>query len=523
MKNRIFLALDLILAIAVVVVAFTARYEGLNWWPRMARVAIAYFAVAVSIKIGLFLSVGLYRRLWRYASVADLEMLLVAGLLGTVTSFVVGLVILPGTGLTATRVPIGILVMDSALFAAAIALPRLLLRVVARRTRSRRSSDRRRGPRREGDEARRVLIAGAGEAGGMIARELIENRQLGLVPVGFIDDNSAKHGHELHGIPVLGPLPQLSELVTSYAVGEVIIALPSARGRAIRDIVRASASAGVPNRTVPGLFEILSGAKAVSALRPIQIQDLLRREPIQTNLDQVASLVTGKTVLVTGAGGSIGSELCRQLASLLPERIVAVGRGENSIFELVEELRFAYPTIPVRPVIVDVRDAVRLRAVFAEFLPYSVFHAAAHKHVPLMELNPTEAISNNVLGTLNVVRGGTAAVGCRASRPDLHRQGGLAPERHGRDEAHRRGNHCAAPRSDPDARYLSVRFGNVLGSRGSVVPSFKQQIAAGRSAHRYSSRDARFFMTIPEAVHLVLQAGGSERAARCSCSTWESR
>jgi FlaA1/EpsC-like NDP-sugar epimerase len=293
-------------------------------------------------------------------------------------------------------------------------------------------------------------------------------------------------------------------LVHRFMVGEVIIALPSARGKVIRDIVQASAEAGVRNRTVPGLYEILSGAKAVSALRPIQIEDLLRREPVETNLADVGSLVRGRTVLITGAGGSISSELCRQLARLTPECIVAVGRGENSIFELLEELRESYPSVQVRPAIVDVRDEIRLRAIFEEEQPYSVFHAAAHKHVPLMEASVDEAILNNVLGTRNVaelcaeynVEHLVLISTDKAVRPTsiMGATKRIAEKIIG-NVAHRTGK-----------PYVSVRFGNVLGSRGSVVPTFMRQILAGGPITITHPEMRRYFMTIPEAVQLVLQA-----------------
>ncbi|HEY9230143.1 MAG TPA: nucleoside-diphosphate sugar epimerase/dehydratase [Gemmatimonadaceae bacterium] len=508
MRNRIFFGIDICLAVVVVFLSFSARFEGLDWWPTLSRMALWYVVLVVPAKIALFLQIGLYRRLWRYASIADLEVLVLACLLGTVASFVIGVVLLPQAGLTATRVPIGILVMDSALTAAAISLPRLALRVVARRSRSLHSSARRR-KNRGPDEVTRVLIAGAGDAGGMIAKELLENPQLGLAPIGYVDDDTAKHGHQLHGLPVFGPLSMLSELVTSLAINEVIIALPSARGKVIRDIVQASSAAGVRNRTVPGLYEILSGAKSVSALRPIQIQDLLRRDPIETNLGQVGSLVTGKTVLVTGAGGSIGSELCRQLARLSPERIIAVGRGENSIFELIQELQVTYPKVAVRPAIVDVRDEIRLRTVFEETLPFSVFHAAAHKHVPLMELSIDEAILNNVLGTQNVAE--------LCAEMNIEHLVLISTDKAVRPTSvmgatKRIAEQIVASVSDRAGKhYSSVRFGNVLGSRGSVVPTFIRQIAAGGPVTITHPEMRRYFMTIPEAVQLVLQAAALGR------------
>ncbi|HTE44874.1 MAG TPA: nucleoside-diphosphate sugar epimerase/dehydratase [Gemmatimonadaceae bacterium] len=504
MRNRILLALDILFAVAVVFVSFTARFEGLSWWADYARIAVVYVAVAVPVKTLLYFWVGLYSRLWRYASIADLEIALLACLLGAIASFAIGLGLLPMTGLIWQRVPIGILVMDCALTAATITVPRLLLRVFARRARSRAASSRRRGDLRSNEDARRVLIAGAGDAGGMIAKELLENPQLGLVPIGFIDDDTSKHGHRLHGVRVLGPISLLGDMVHTYSVSEVIIALPSARGKVIREIVQASSLAHVRTRTVPGLYEILSGAKAVSALRPIQIQDLLRRDPIETDLDEVRSFVTGRTVMVTGAGGSIGSELCRQLAQLSPERIVAIGRGENSIFELVEELSATYPNVPVKPAIVDVRDEVRLDAIFREMQPYSVFHAAAHKHVPLMEVSVDEAILNNVLGTRNVAElSAKYAVEHlvlistdKAVRPTsiMGATKRIAEE-----------TLCSVAERT-GKRYVSVRFGNVLGSRGSVVPTFMRQIAAGGPITITHPEMRRYFMTIPESVQLVLQA-----------------
>jgi Predicted nucleoside-diphosphate sugar epimerases len=509
MRNRIFLVLDVVLAVGVALLSFTARFEGLGWWPDLASMATAYVMVAVPAKILLFLRVGLYRRLWRYASIADLEPLLVASLLATLASFIIGLVFLPAAGLTPGRVPIGILVMDSTLTAAVIALPRLLLRIAVRRARARGTPFVSRSQGADQHDDSRVLIVGAGDAGGMIVKELLENPQLGLVPVGFIDDDVKKHSHQLRGIPVLGPLAILGELVSKHAIAEVIIALPSARGKVIRDIVKASSAAGVRTRTVPGLFEILSGAKSVSALRPIQIQDLLRRDPIETDLEQVGSLVKGRVVLVTGAGGSIGSELCRQLMRLSPSRIVVVGRGENSIFELLQELRAMHSHAVITPAIADVRDIVRLRAIFMETRPYSVFHAAAHKHVPLMELSIDEAILNNVLGTRNVAE--------LCAEQDVEHLVLISTDKAVRPTSIMGATKriaeqtlcCVAERTGKP--YVSVRFGNVLGSRGSVVPTFMKQIAAGGPITVTHPEMRRYFMTIPEAVQLVLQAAALGR------------
>lgn len=505
MRNRFFFALDILLTAAAVFVAFTARFEGLAWWRDFASIALLYAAIAIPIKIAVFHRVGLYSRLWRYASISDLEVAMIACLLGVGVSFGVGLLVFPLLHQTFARVPIGVILLDAVLTAAAVTMSRLLLRVITRHRRVRRGWPKRMGSNGSIREARRVLIAGAGDAGGMIAKELLDNQHLDLVPVGFVDDDRTKHGHRLHGLPVYGAINDLQTIAERLGVEEVITALPTARGKVVRDIMQQATAAGLRNRTVPGLYEILSGAKSVSALRPIQIEDLLRREPIKTNLDQVSSLLTGRIVMVTGAGGSIGSELCRQIAQLAPTMLVAVGRGENSIFELQQELRSSYPDLDVHPVIVDVRDTVRLRAVFEATKPQTVFHAAAHKHVPLMEASVDEAILNNVLGTRNVAN--------LCAEMDVEHLVLVSTDKAvrptsimGATKRIAEATLCsAAARSGK--QYVSVRFGNVLGSRGSVVPTFLRQIAAGGPITITHQEMRRYFMTIPEAVQLVLQAG----------------
>jgi FlaA1/EpsC-like NDP-sugar epimerase len=491
-------------AALAVLIAFTVRFEGAEWWSQWGALFVVFALAAIPLKLGAFFSVGLYRRLWRYASIGDLEVVLAAAGLALVISFAVGTIVIPVARLSHARVPLGILLTDGMLTASWISLSRLLLRVAARRKRSG-LAGRHWAQTPAPEPSRRVLIAGAGYAGGMIAKELLENQQLRLMPVGFVDDDRLKHGHHLHGLKVFGSLSDIETIVRQYAIDEVITALPSARGKIIRDIMRRATVAGARNRTVPGLYELLSGAKTVSTLRPIQIEDLLRRDPIHTDPDLVSTLVRDKTVLVTGAGGSIGSELCRQIARLNPRQIIALGRGENSIFELLQELRCSHPDIPVRPVIADVRDQIRLRAVFEEERPFSVFHAAAHKHVPLMEVSVDEAILNNVLGTRNVV--------------ELSDEYGVE---HmvlvSTDKAVRPTSIMGATKRIAEAtlcsvverkqrRYVAVRFGNVLGSRGSVVPTFLKQITAGGPITITHREMRRYFMTIPEAVQLVMQAG----------------
>jgi FlaA1/EpsC-like NDP-sugar epimerase len=474
------------------VVAFAARYEG-PWPADVPEMLRAFVLTTVPLKLLLLFAFGMYRRLWRYASVTDLEMLIASASACAMVDALFGLALLPVLGIVPHRLSYAVMLLDACLCALAIALPRLTIRVMARRDRRSRT-----------DSFRRTIVVGAGVAGGMIVRELTENAQLGMVPVAILDDDPRKRGQRLHSIPVIGSISELDRIATAVAASDVVIAMPSASGRTIREVVRVARGAGLGTRTVPGLYEILSGEKRVNALRQIEIQDLLRRDPIKTDLAQVASLVRDRVVMITGAGGSIGSELCRQLARLEPRKIVAVGRGENSIFELLQEIGRTFPKLRVEPVIADVRDYARMQGVIASARPYSVFHAAAHKHVPLMEANVAEAVLNNVLGTQNVVT--------LCAQHDVQHFVLISTDKAVRPTsvmgatkriAEHLVHECALERK---SGYVSVRFGNVLGSRGSVVPTFMRQIADGGPVTITHPDMTRYFMTIPEAVQLVLQA-----------------
>jgi FlaA1/EpsC-like NDP-sugar epimerase len=488
-RNRIFFMSDLLLLPLAVVLAYLIRFEGANWDAMTGLGMTRFLIVSLPIKIAIMFSLGLYARLWRYASVTDLALIARATAISGLAIALVGGLILPALGIIPFRVPLSVLILDAGLTALFVGLPRFAARLSVRRARV--------------EGARPAIIVGAGAAGGLIVRELLENTQLGITPVGILDDDPLKLGLRLHNIPVVGALSDLSKMSGRLGVADVIVAIPSAPGRVVRDVVRQASELRLVTRTVPGLYEILAGKKLVSALRGIEIHDLLRREPIVTDDAQVRSLVTGQTVLITGAGGSIGSELCRQLARLDPARIVALGRGENSIFELLQELHRNFPRLRIDPVIGDVRDERRMQRVFATHRPYSVFHAAAHKHVPLMEANVSEAVLNNVLGTRNVVH-------CAAMSEAEHFV--LVST----DKAVRPTSVMGATKRIAEfivhevavehSRYVAVRFGNVLGSRGSVVPTFMRQIAAGGPVTITHPDMTRYFMTIPEAVQLVLQA-----------------
>jgi FlaA1/EpsC-like NDP-sugar epimerase len=351
---------------------------------------------------------------------------------------------------------------------------------------------------------RRVLVVGAGDAGAMILREMQNNPGINLVPVGFVDDDARKVGNYIHGVKILGTREDIPEIASRYGVDEAIIAMPTAPGPAIRAIVNICEEAGLRCRTVPGLFELLDGQFRLSQIRDVQLEDLLRRAPAEVDLRRVAGYLEGATVLVTGAGGSIGSELCRQIARFHPEQLILLGHGENSIYLIDQELSRISPALNKKIVIADVRDSPKIRRLFSQFRPDVVFHSAAHKHVPLMEDNADEAVTNNILGTRNVVH---AALEVGVGRFVL-----ISTDKAVRPTSVMGATKRVAEMIVQEAAlrsgrpYVAVRFGNVLGSRGSVVPLFREQIASGGPITITHPEMTRYFMTIPEAVQLVIQA-----------------
>jgi FlaA1/EpsC-like NDP-sugar epimerase len=373
--------------------------------------------------------------------------------------------------------------------------------------------------------ARRVLLIGAGTHGEALARELTHRRREDYRPVGFLDDAPTKRGLLLHGLPVLGSVDDVAAVVAARRIDEVVIAIPSATGAQIRRIVGVCEALPVRLRISPGFQPGAAG----TALRDISVEDLLRRPPVRINLEEVAGYLTGERVLVTGAGGSIGSELCRQVATMNPACLLLLGRGENSIFQIHQELQER--DVPVTPVIADVKDAARLEQIFQAHRPTVVFHAAAHKHVPLMEAHPEEAVTNNVLGTRNMVRlaarhgvkrfvlistdkavNPTSVMGACKRVTELLVQ--AEADRCAREQntvlrvRTSQADHPLTPSpSHPLSRFMAVRFGNVLGSRGSVVPTMLRRIQQGRPVVVTHPKMVRYFMTIPEAVSLLLQAG----------------
>jgi FlaA1/EpsC-like NDP-sugar epimerase len=499
-RNRHLLAFDAVLLSLSPFLVYALRFEGLQWGPQHLRTAIVFTLVTAPLRLLIYWAFGLYSRLWRYASIAELELIFLAGVSASAASALVGHSLLTTLNLAAVRVPMSVLFTNGLLAIFITAAPRLLARIGGWRAAER--------TLREG-HLRRTLIAGAGSAGRAIVRELRENPQLGMVPVGFVDDDIAKHGLRLAGLPVFGALSQTAQVMSREDVGELIITMPNARGTVVRDVVRAALDAGVKAHTIPGLADILVGRVSVNALRKVEIQDLLRRDPIHTNLDQVGQLAAGRTVLVTGAGGSIGSELARQIARLSPVTLILLDHAENPIFHVRNELHAEFPGLHIVPVIGDVRDRRRMFSVLEQHRPFTVFHAAAHKHVPLMEENVIEAITNNIKGTQNLVDASAATDVThfvlistdKAVRPTSV----MGATKRVAEHVVR---HAAL---EHRKNYVAVRFGNVLGSQGSVVPTFMEQIRAGGPVTVTHPEMRRFFMTIPEAVQLVLQAGALGR------------
>jgi FlaA1/EpsC-like NDP-sugar epimerase len=495
MRNRYVLLADLMAFVIAVCGAFGLRFD---WYFFQTRPEfVPYVLAAPFVKAAVFYAFGMYGRFWRYATVDDVVALMIAN---TAASVAMGVFVSAGIFLFdfIFEFSRSVFVADWILSAVAVAAVRLSIRVMGESLASRPAPE----------AGKRILIAGAGAAGAMFVREMQRNPALQMEPIGFLDDDKVKIGKRIYGVPVLGTLRQLVDIVKTQQVDEVIIAMPKATGSVLRVVAEDCRTAGVTSHTMPGVFELLDGDVSVSRLRQVDITDLLRRDPVETS-PEASSFVEGKRVLVTGGGGSIGFELCRQIAHARPQRLVLVGHGENSIFEARVALRDAFPTVKVDTVIADIRNRNRIFRVFERLRPDIVFHAAAHKHVPLMEENVEEAITNNVIGTQNIIDASLRAGAGRFVLISTDKAVSPVSVMGASKRAAERLVRAAA--KNTGKAFVIVRFGNVLGSRGSVVPLFKKQIDAGGPVYVTHPDMKRFFMTIPEAVHLVLQAGGMGR------------
>jgi len=498
--NRILILIDVASLALSYTLSFAIRFDNVDFVEQL----VLYWPVLIPmlvIKLTVFELAGLYRRLWRYASVRDFVSLAAAVALSSTLCgiFILALWVLPAPTFV-TGFPRSVIAID-------FMLTLLLVggvRFVARWRHEMQSASYPVAVQSERPNARRALIIGAGDSGAMVARELLRNPQLGYSAVGFLDDDPDKQGLRVHGIPVIGTLADLLRRSQELEVDEALIAMPSAPGSAIRRVLDLSRAASVPVRTLPGYYELIGGQLTVQRAREVRLEDLLRRAPVPMDLEGVAAYLTGAVVLVTGAGGSIGSEICRQVARFGPERLVLLGHGEDSLYQIDLELRHDFSDVERVPVVGSVRDKAKLDWIIASHHPQVIFHAAAYKHVPMMESNEDEAVLNNVMGTRQLVAAAEAggvprllfistdkAVEPVSVMGTTKRLGELIVQH----AARRTGR-----------AYVVVRFGNVLGSRGSVVPLFQAQIAAGGPVTITHPQITRYFMTIPESVRLVVQA-----------------
>ena len=495
LRNRHLFFFDILLLPIAAYLSFVLRLENFDlgkYWPAF----FLFAATAVVIVPLVFRFTGVYSRYWRFASIEELTLL--AGAVTVASLLVGGVSLLITAFLPMNTVPRSVPIIFLSLALGVTAGPRLLVRILSGQ------------PLSKGDiKAKRVLIAGAGEAGQMLARDIRQHPETGIQVIGFVDDDPRKQSLTVRGLPIFGGREKILELKEGTGIDEVIIAMPSASGEAVRDIVEICKEAEIKARILPALSELLTEDVKLRHLRPVDINDLLRREPIETDLAAVYDLVRDKTVLVTGAGGSIGSELCRQITKARPQKLVLLGHGENSIFDIQNELLAEFQSghsklDTIVPVIADVRDHARLQQIFDEHNPEVVFHAAAHKHVPLMEANPIDAITNNILGTHTLLE---ACLSHDVERFVLISTDKAVNPANIMGVTKRVAELLVQDAAQKSGRaYVAVRFGNVLGSRGSVVPFFKKQIEAGGPVTVTHPEVTRYFMTIPEAVQLVLQA-----------------
>ncbi|MEX2602601.1 MAG: nucleoside-diphosphate sugar epimerase/dehydratase [Gracilimonas sp.] len=436
---------------------------------------------------------GHHRRSWQYSSIRDLISL---GYSVGVVTFIYFLAAIAARDFI--FIPLSIPLIEGAIAYLGLGAARLMVRVFLKEYYQQ--------PKKQ-TSSKRVLIAGAGDSGTMIAREMLRHPQAGMIPVAFLDDSVGKWGQKIMGIPVAGRISKMCDAALQYNIDELIIAMPSETGETIRRVVEYARKCDLPNRTIPGLHDLISGKVSINHLRNVDVEDLLRRKPVELDTKVIRSYIKGKNILVTGAGGSIGSEIVRQITHFEPNSIILLGRGENSIYHIVREMKNEHPDIPIHIKIADVRDYDTLESIFDEIHPEVVFHAAAHKHVPLMEVNPAQAVFNNVGGTRNLVNlaveygvkyfvnistdkavNPTSVMGASKRIAEHIVEWGANQVKNGEV-------------------FVSVRFGNVLGSRGSVIPIFKEQIDKGGPVTVTHPDMVRYFMTIPEASQLVLQAG----------------
>ncbi|MCG2712095.1 MAG: polysaccharide biosynthesis protein [Candidatus Omnitrophica bacterium] len=488
-RKLIMVAIDVLLINISIFLAFMIRFD---WNPSsLMREACVYFMVLASvIRVSMFFVFGAYQWSFRHASMSEAMNIFKAVTVGTLVIITAAFFMrhdgMLGMGRTVLLIDYLICFF---LISASRFLPRFLMKF---RTLQR-------------SNLKRVLIVGAGTAGEMVVRELL-NVQNGLYrPVGFVDDDHLKLHSRIHGIRILGMTDDIKKLVTEYEIEEIVIAIPSANGRAIRNIVSKCENLGVKIKIIPGLHKIMTGEVSIKQITDVQPEDLLGRQMVEMNAEDVRAFLKGQVVLVTGAGGSIGSELCRQIIKFEPSLLLLFDYNENDIFFLELDLKEKYPYLNLKTIIGDIKDVGLLKHTFSKYKPDIVFHSAAHKHVPLMEENPVAAVKNNIIGTRNFMYAsehyGVKSFVMISTDKAVNPTSIMGASKRIAETM------IQAKAQSAKTKFMAVRFGNVIGSSGSVVPIFKKQIEKGGPITVTHPDVKRFFMLASEAAQLVIQAG----------------
>lgn len=450
----------------------------------------SFAIVGTVLQLAVFWLFGLYRSLWEYASIEEMLQIIFATLVAYAIRAVVGYA-------GGKVFPVSVYIVGWILLNMMVGGTRISYRL-ARRVKN--------DLLRRRCKPSRAMIIGAGSAGSMLIKEFKNHTDMNIVPVVMVDDDRTKHGTKINGVPVVSGREKIKELAGKYNIDEIIVAIPSASKKEIAELLRISKETKCKLKTLPNMMEIMDGEVSVKQLRDVRIEDLLGREEVKLNIEEISGYLTNEVVMVTGGGGSIGSELCRQIAKFNPKKLIIFDIYENNAYELQNELMFLYKDkLDLEVVIGSCRDRERLREVFERYKPGVVFHAAAHKHVPLMEGNPSEAIKNNVFGTLNTCR---RAVDFGAKKFILISTDKAVNPTNIMGASKRLAEIIVQSMNRMgDTKFAAVRFGNVLGSNGSVIPLFRKQILMGGPVTVTHPEVTRYFMTIPEATQLVIKAG----------------
>jgi len=482
------LIVDVITIIGVALISLLIRFDGYITSHYLHQMIDALPIMVISY-IVMLLSMHLYTRIWRYAGMREMVAVLIATTLGA-GLFYTGMYVFDKS------LPRSIYLISWILSTGVIGIGRMVLHYIAMQYGGKQSTD---------ADMVNTLIIGAGDAGATIAREIERYHKRSRKVIGFIDDDESKFNRLMGGVRILGNRHDIPSIVKENKVKEIIIAMPSVTRNEIRNIMEICSPLKCKVNTLPGMYQLLDDEVLVSHLHPVSIEDLLERDEVRLDMDIVEHYIRDKVVLVTGAGGSIGSEICRQIMRVGPKQLLLLGHGENSIYLINQELKNIYKDGPIIPIIADIRDKQQLDQIFTQYNPQVVFHAAAHKHVPLMEIQPMAAVLNNIYGTRNVAdvagRHGVERFVMISTDKAVNPTSVMGATKRVAEKV------IISMNDTYDTKYITVRFGNVLGSRGSVIPLFKKQIEAGGPVTVTDPEMTRYFMTIPEASQLVLQAG----------------